>query len=230
MPGGAAHSPKRSCVLPSTFVRASRFALAALLLLAASAPLAAAPISSQGLTEDDPKIARSLYPYRRPVPRFKLSYRYLPIPAPDGTMITFHAVGFDVYPLSSYIRIGFGVDGGYGGGRLGMFYASIAGTIGVQYPWRVTPFLEGRFALGLVGGRFQGDLATSVMLQGGLEGGIEFFAGPGAGSLFFDLTFGYSHPYYRAPDVIAFEADPSRAPLIKKFQADVFTFKLGVGF
>lgn len=208
-------------------MRALRLCLVVLLLLGVTGPARAAPISSQGLGEDDPKIARELYPYRRPVPRFKLSYRYLPIPAPDGTMITFHAVGFDVYPLSSYVRVGFGVDGGYGGGRLGMFYASVAGTIGVQYPWRVTPFLEGRFALGLIGGRFQGDLATSVMLQGGLEGGIEFFA---YDRLFFDLTFGYAHPYYRAPDVIAFEADPSRAPAIKKFQADVFTFKLGIGF
>lgn len=188
---------------------------------------AAAPISSAGAAEDDPKIARQLYPYRRPVPRFKLGYRYLPLPTPDGTMLTFHAVGFDVYPFSSYLRVGFGVDGGYGGGRFDMFYAAISATLGVQYPWRVTPFLEGRFALGLVGGRYQGDLATSVMLQGGVEGGLEFFV---YDRFFLDVTFGYSHPYYRAPDVLALEADPGRAAPIKKFQADVFTFKLGLGF
>ncbi len=182
----------------------------------------------QRLDEDDPKLARVVIGrLRPPVPRFKLSYRYLPLPTPDGQRLTFHAFGFDVYPVSTYVRLGFGVDGGYGGGRLSMFYASIIGTLGVQYPWRVTPFVEGRFSLGLVGGRFQGAVATSVMLTGGVEAGLESFV---YRRFYLSTTFGYAHPFYRAPDVLAYEADPTKAPPIKSFQADVFTFKLGLGF
>ena len=110
--------------------------------------------------EDDPKIARAHKPrHSVPVPRFKLAYRYLPMPMPDATTLTFHAIGFDVYPISTWVRLGFGVDGSYGGGPLRAFYSSISVSLGVQYPWKVTPFLEGRFALGLLGGTFEKNVA-----------------------------------------------------------------------
>ncbi len=178
--------------------------------------------------EDDPKIARAHKPrHSVPVPRFKLAYRYLPMPMPDATTLTFHAIGFDVYPISTWVRLGFGVDGSYGGGPLRAFYSSISVSLGVQYPWKVTPFLEGRFALGLLGGTFEKNVATTVMIVGGIEAGLEVHAYK---RLYFDATFGWAHPRYKAPDVVAYQRDPARGAPIKKFTGDVFTFKLGLGF
>ena len=197
-----------------------------------------APSSSHGLSlsterdNDDPKIERDLRPAvaahpKRGVPRFKMTYRYLPMPSPLGGTLHFHSGGIDVYPLSHYVRIGLGIDGGYAGGPLGAFYATASAAFGLQYPSWATPFVEGRFAVGIVAGQVQGQLVPSLLYVAGVEGGVEFYL---SRRFYVSGALGWVHPMFKSPDMVAMVANPTQPIAMKHYQQDAFTMKFGLGF
>src|SRR5690242_9404581 len=107
--------------------------------------------------EDDPKLARaevhaSWWNPQHDVPRFKLAYRRLWIAAPDNGTLAFDGVALDFYPLSRVVRLGIQGEFAWGGGDYALWYVVTGLAFGFQYPARVTPFLEGRFVAGIIGG------------------------------------------------------------------------------
>lgn len=184
--------------------------------------------------EDDPKLSRPEPPRRagpRPwwnpdhsVPRFQLAYRRLVAAGLTGGDAPFDVVELDFYPVSSLIR--FGLDGelGWSGGDYGLWYVTTGATLGVQYPARVTPFLEGRFVAGLVGGSFRGQAAVSWMYQGGIETGVDIYYWR---RFYVSAAIGWVHPVYNGIDVAAL--DQNQQVIRKDFSSDSFTFKVGLG-
>ena len=183
--------------------------------------------------EDDPKLARGAVRRARlsygdhPVPRFKLAYRYLQTAGLQNDTIGFHAVELDYYPSSGWLRFGLETELGFAGGAYGAWYLTAGAALGLQWPWRVTPFLEGRFTAGLIGASFMGQSAVSYIYLGGLETGIELYV---IGRSYLTASVGWAHPVFSAIDVDFVRAHPTLDPQRKDFSADSFTFKVGFGF
>jgi hypothetical protein len=188
------------------------------------------PSSPQSLAdEDDPKLSRRPVPRRwwrptHPVPRFKLAYRYLDLAGLSGGTQHFDAVGVSAYPLSTLVRLGIEAEFAWGGGPYQMWLATLGLAAGVQYPARVTPFLDGRFVAGVVGGTIMGATAASWLYAGGLETGIEVYY---ARRYFVTLALGWMHPVYGGIDVNA--AAKTHAIVMRDFINDTLTFKVGLG-
>lgn len=202
-----------------------RLAVAIVLLLAGATVSAASwPLPD----EDDPKLARAApapwWPPRHAAPRLKLSYRRLVAAGLAGGTQPFDVVELDGYPQSRLVRIGIGGEFGWSGGDYGLWYVAVGLTAGVQWPARVTPFVEGRFVAGLLGGTFNGQSALSWIYQGGLETGIEIYL---VRRYYLSAAIGWAHPVYGGVDVAALDANQALIP--KNFSADSFTFKVGLG-
>jgi hypothetical protein len=198
-------------------------------MAAAAAP--AAPPRWVFPDEDDPKLARGAS--RRPwwrvthdVPRLQLAYRRLWTAGLDGGTTAFDVGEIDYYPVSGLLR--FGIDGevGWGGGHYDLWYFVVGATLGVQWPARVTPFLEARFVAGLVGGDYDHQVVISWMYQGGLEAGADIYV---ARRFYLSAALGWTHPVYGGIDVAALMAHPGSEPIRKSLGNDTFTFKLGLG-
>src|SRR5689334_23073781 len=178
--------------------------------------------------EDDPKLARgevhsAWWKTDHDVPRFKLAYRRLRIAAPAGAGLPFDGVALDCYPLSRFVRLGLQAEFGWGGGDYGLWYTVTGLALGLQWPMRVTPFLEGRFVAGLVGGSFDGQSAVSWMYQGGIETGVEVYY---ASRFYVTAAIGWAHPVYGGVDVAALKQN---VIVRKDFATDSITFKVGLG-
>ena len=78
-------------------------------------------------------------------------YRRLWLASPDGGDLPFDVAELDFYPVSSFVRFGIEGEVGWGGGTYGLWYFCTGASLGLQWPTRVTPFLEGRFIAGLIG-------------------------------------------------------------------------------
>jgi hypothetical protein len=178
--------------------------------------------------EDDPKLSRAEVrrPWWKPdhaVPRFKLAYRRLVAAGPTGGDAPFDVAELDFYPVSGLVRFGLEGEFGWAGGDYSLWYFTTGVTLGLQYPARVTPFLEGRFVAGLVGGAFMGQAAVSWMYQGGIETGVEIYYWR---RYYLSAAIGWVHPVYNGVDVAALS---NQQVILKDFSADSFTFKVGLG-
>ena len=183
--------------------------------------------------EDDPKLARGAVVARRAwkpnthaVPRFKLAYRRLTTQGLENDSIDFNVIEIDYYPSSHYLRFGLDTEVGLGGDKYSSWFFTVGGVLGLQYPWRVTPFVDARFIAGLVGGTFMGQSAVSWIYMGGLEGGVEAYV---AGRFYVTAAIGWAHPVFSGIDVQYVRDHPTLAPARKEFANDTFTFKVGLG-
>ena len=182
--------------------------------------------------EDDPKLARGAsqrtgwWRPRHDVPRLKLAYRRLVAAGLEGGEAPFDVVELDFYPVSGLVRFGIDTELGWSGGPYGLWYLTTGATLGLQWPARVTPFVEGRFGAGLFGGSLRGQAAVSWIYQGGIDTGIELYY---ARRFYLSAAIGWVHPVYGGVDVAALNAHPNLAPVRKDFADDSFTFKVGLG-
>ena len=179
--------------------------------------------------EDDPKLARgdvhrAWWDSGHDVPRVKLSYRRLWAASPDGGDLPFDAADLDYYPVSRFVRFGVAGEFGYGGGTYGLWYFGTGVSLGLQWPMRVTPFLEGRFLAGIMGGSFQGQTAVSWIYEGGIDTGIEVYI---ASRFYLSAAIGWVHPVYGGIDVT--QLNENQTIVRKDFATDSFTFKVGLG-
>jgi hypothetical protein len=176
-------------------------------------------------------------------PRLKLSFRQLWIANLDGSQLPMHGGQLDVYPLSRrWVRLGLELEGGAGSATVDthgvdLWYGLAGLSLGVQYPARVTPFVEGRFAAGILGGSLAqavqvspglslGSASTATyLLTGGIDVGIEVYI---AGRFYVSAAIGWVHPVYRGVDYGALTS-ATPALVYKDIATDSFTFKLGVG-
>jgi hypothetical protein len=177
-------------------------------------------------------------------PRLKLSYRRFSISGPDGNPITLDGGQLDVYPLSRrWLRLGLEAEGGRGASDTAnvtarLWYGLAGLTLGVQYPARVTPFVEGRAAVGALGGSLsgtsviggtsvsaQGINAVTLLYLGGIDAGVEVYT---VGRAYVTVALGWVHPVYYGLSAITLQATGSTQTT--RVAADVFTFKIGIGF
>jgi hypothetical protein len=206
------------------------------LLLALASPAAHA---DEGPYDDDPKRfhdADALYrdpPPSQPTPRAKFSYRRFTVPNLDGTPLPFNTVQLDIYAVSRrWFRAGVEASIGSASGTLGgkastAWYVLTGFSLGVQYPWRITPFLDWHFAAGLMGGDVAGSSAVSYAWLTGLEGGAEIYV---VGRMFLSVAFGWLHPVYHGIDWQWSMAHPMSDPPYLDVVTDTWTVKAGVGF
>src|SRR5581483_6836600 len=195
-------------------------------------------------TRDDVPVVAERKPHH-PNPRLKLSYRRFAIANLDGTPMWLDGAELDAYALSRrWVRAGFELEGGGGhaslegnGATLG--YGLAGANVGFQYPWRVTPFVEGRFAGGVLSGNFDGTVTvpgTNVsmsnasevtwMYGGGLDVGAEFYT---VKRLYLSAAVGWVRTTWHGLDVAAMQNDPLGGLRYKDLTGDSFTLKVGFG-
>jgi hypothetical protein len=189
--------------------------------------VAAAPLGD----EDDPKLARGAVTRRKLkldhyVPRVKLAYRRLTFAGLDSDTIDFNTIELDYYPFSSWVRLGIDTEIGIGSDKYSSWFFTVGGTLGLQYPWRVTPFIDGRFVAGLIGGSYLGQTAVSWVYVGGIDIGCEFYT---VGRLLVTAAIGWAHPVFSGIDAAYVRAHPMLEPQRKELSYDTFTFKIGIG-
>ncbi|MGZ3439985.1 MAG: hypothetical protein ACXVDD_10725 [Polyangia bacterium] len=207
-----------------------RAACLAVVLLGAGWPVAHADEARWVLPdEDDPKLARPTvhaewWRTEHDVPRFKLAYRRVWAASPDGGDLPFDVAELDFYPVSKFVRFGLAGEVGYGGGAYGLWYFTTGASLGLQWPMRVTPFLEGRFAAGIVGGTFMGQSAVSWIYEGGIDTGIEVYY---VRRFYVSAAIGWAHPVYGGVDVA--QLNQNHTVVRENFATDSFTFKIGLG-
>lgn len=186
-------------------------------------------------SDDDPKRDRLGLPLLRgehATPTVKFSYRRFTIPNLDRTDLGMNAGQIDLYPLSlKWVRIGMEAEFGAGTGRLNAkdssaWYFATGLTAGFQYPARFTPFVEGRFVAGLIGGDLAGKSVVSYCWMGGIEAGVEAYL---SGRLYVSAAFGWMHPFYRGIDYAYSQERPQDEPRYLDFSSDTWTVKVGVG-
>jgi hypothetical protein len=184
--------------------------------------------------QDDPKGARApelhlkrSWKIAHHVPRVKLAYRnFTTVGLEKSTDLPFHVIELDYYPSSGYLRFGLDTELGLNAGPYSAWFLTTGANLGFQYPGRVTPFLEGRFVAGLMGGTAAGATAVSYTYMGGLDTGIELYVG---GRFYLSAAIGWVHPVYSAVDIDWVKAHPGLSPARRDFASDAFTFKVGVG-
>jgi hypothetical protein len=200
-------------------------------------------IGTNALAEEEPTVTTTA-PRPHPNPRLKLSYRRFAVPNLDGDDIWLDGAQLDAYALSRrWIRLGVELEGGVGKASLldiataSLSYGLAGVTLGFQYPWRVTPFVEGRFAGGVLSGKLDGDLrvagvdyggtsAITWMYLGGVETGVELYT---FGRFYLSGAIGWVRTTWHGPDVPATEQDPMGNMHFKEITGDSFTFKVGLG-
>src|SRR5262249_15237224 len=142
----------------------------------------------------------------------KLAYRRWWAPDVDSGTLGFDAAELTYYPVSNFIRAGVDGEFAWGGGKYGLWSLLFGASLGLQWPARVTPFLEGRFVAGLVGGHYENQVIISWMYAGGIEGGVEVYY---FRRFFVTAALGWTHPVYGAIDAAALIADPHSQPMRK---------------
>ena len=197
--------------------------------------------------DDDPKLQRAAgVRDRGPIraddahesPAVKLAYRHLDLPNLKGTGMTdtadlsFHVIELDIYPISRrYLRLGLDAEFGYGIGILDdqparAWYLTTGANLGFQYPWRVTPFIDGRLVAGLLGGDVIGQTAIAWIYMAGFDSGIELYI---AGRFYVSVAIGYLHTGYNGVDLPYTKAHPTEDARREVISGDTFTFKIGLG-
>jgi hypothetical protein len=177
-------------------------------------------------------------------PRLKLSYRRFAVAGLDTGRVPLDGGQLDVYLLSRrWVRLGLEIEGGSGHSSspaltADLWYGLFGLTVGLQYPARVTPFIEGRAAAGVLGGTLSGQTTiagTTVSAQGldtatlcylgGVEAGVELYA---LGRTYLTVALGWVHPVYLGLSPLVIQA--TGAVRTTKVATDTFTFKVGLGF
>jgi hypothetical protein len=179
----------------------------------------------------------------RPSPRLKASYRLFAISGLQGGQLWLNGAQVDAYALSRrWVRVGVELEGGGGGATFSttpvrLSYGLLGLTAGVQYPARITPFVEGRFVGGVLSGQLEGTLtigsssysgqsATTWMYGGGIESGIEAYV---YGRTYLSLGLGWMRSTWHGIDVLTMMANPSNGMAYKNLTGDTFTLKIGIG-
>ena len=182
-------------------------------------------------------------PSSHPAPRLKLSASGFAIGNLDRSAVPLNGAQLDVYPLSErWMRGGLSFAGGTGqaselGGHFNVAYGLAGLTAGVQYPGRVTPFVEGHLSGGFLTGKQNGPItvagttisgaAGTTWLYGrGIQVGTEFYI---SGRAYVSVALGWMRATWGAPDFGARLQDPRADLRLVDITSDSLFWKLGLG-
>jgi hypothetical protein len=178
-----------------------------------------------------------------PCPRLKLSINRFAVNNLDSSAVPLTGAHLDVYPLSeTWMRGGFQLQGGTGhasavGSSISLTYGLLGLTAGVQYPGRVTPFLEGQVSGGVLSGRQEGSITvagttvtgasgTTWLYGRGLDAGAEFYV---SGRVYISAAVGWMRATWGAPDFNARVQNPAADLRLVDMTSDSLMWKLGLG-
>jgi hypothetical protein len=175
-----------------------------------------------------------------PTPKLKLSYVRFSTGGPTGGSVPLEALRLDMYALSwRWFRVGVDAEAGRGqasflGVATSLKYGLLGISAGLQFPGRVTPFLEGRLAGGVLAGTAEGTLtipgttigvtgasAATWMYAGELDAGVEFYV---LGRSYLSTSLGLIRSTWRSAD----EA-PSGGIAFKDLSQSSLLLKIGLG-
>jgi hypothetical protein len=172
-----------------------------------------------------------------------VAYRTFAISALSGNALWLNGAQLDAYFLSRrWVRLGFELEGGAGATSftsvpVSLAYGLAGITGGIQYPARVTPFLDGRAIGGVLHASADGNLtvgnvvlegasATTYVYGGGVETGVEIYT---IRRLYLSAALGWVRTTWRGPDQAAMEMQPTAGLQTKDLVSDSFTLKVGFG-
>jgi hypothetical protein len=180
-----------------------------------------------------------------PEPTLKLSYERFSLGNADGSAMPLQALHLDTYSVSRpWVRFGFEAEAGKGtasfsGATASVKYGLLGANLGFQVPGRITPFLQGHLAGGVLAGTLDGKLSVGngVSVSGvsaatwlytrGVEGGIELYP---AGPFLLSASLGWVRSTWGSADYEAMIASKGATIAFKDVTHDSFLVKLGVGF
>jgi hypothetical protein len=181
----------------------------------------------------------------RPTPRLKLSYQHLSTGNIDGSSVPLEALHLDLYPLSwRYVRAGVEVEAGRGHAKLAdagasVKYGLIGVNAGVQFPARITPFVEGRAAAGALGATLDGTVtipgstetvsnvsAVTWMYATGIDAGAEIYV---VGPAYVSLGIGWVRTTWGAARYNATVASAGGSLKFENVSHDSLLLKAGLG-
>jgi hypothetical protein len=173
-------------------------------------------------------------------PRLKLSYVRFSVGDGEGGAVPLEALHLDMYTLSwRWLRAGVEAEAGRGNAKvMGAATSLKFGTLGVggglQLPGRITPFVEGRLAFGVMAGTLEEDITvpgTTATVSGasaatwiyarGLDAGAEIYA---FGRSYLSTSLGWVRSTWRGADYASMTG-----VTFKDVGHDSFLLKLGVG-
>jgi hypothetical protein len=216
--------------------------LAAAALLASWAPAATARAQPATVTAQPAPAP----PSEHPTPRLKLTYERFSAGNIDGSPMPLEALHLDMYAVSArWIRGGLDAEGGRGHAHLGDATASVKyGLLGVnagfQLPGRITPFVEGRAAAGVLAGTLDGSLTipgstfvvsdvsvATWMYATGVDAGTEIYL---AGRAYVSLGIGWIRTTWGSATYDAMVASMDGGGLhFQDVRHDSVLFKAGLG-
>ena len=178
-----------------------------------------------------------------PRPRLKLSIDRFSVGNLDTSPVPLTGAHLDVYPLSEpWMRGGFTLEGGTGhasavNSSISLTYGLLGLGFGVQYPGRVTPFVEGHLSGGVLSGHQDGPIAvagatvvgasgTTWLYSRGIDLGAEFYV---SGRWYVSAALGWTRATWGAPDFSARVQNPQADWRLLNITADSLVWKLGVG-
>jgi hypothetical protein len=175
-----------------------------------------------------------------PPPRLKLSYMGYGMGDGDGGTIPLQALHLDMYPLSwRYVRFGVEAEAGRGRGKVvgqsgSVNYGLLGVNLGLRLPRRISPFVEGRLAAGVLAARVDGAFmipGTPISVNGatgatwmvtrGIDLGLEVYTFRRG---FVSASVGWARTTWRTADF-----DVQDRVTFKNVSHDAFLFKIGLG-
>jgi hypothetical protein len=182
----------------------------------------------------------------RPVPRLKLSLEGFSIGTTWGAPVGLTGLHAEVYPLSRpWIFAGVGLTGGVGNAQVdaasaSLVYGLLGVSVGVQYPARITPFVEGHLAGGFMGATLDRPITvagvtvanasgTTWLVTRGLDAGGEFYV-LGRSRAYVAVSLGWMRSSWASPDLDPNAVATSSGGLrVVTVTSDSFLWKVGLG-
>jgi hypothetical protein len=152
-------------------------------------------------------------------PRMKLAYRTFSVGDQGDREARWHTLAVDRYFLSSLVRLGGGLEGGWESTPRSDFMLLTNLTVGLQYPCRLNPFLDSIYTFGL----FRRDILHQDLYgftyHIGLDAGVDFFVNP---RFLLSAALGWRRVVFRQV------SDDETESAYLYF--DSFTVRIGLGF
>lgn len=133
------------------------------------------PAADRSVTEHRAATPRGFWAPLDRGPRLKFGYRTFSVADMGDVEARYHCFAIDAYIYSGIVRAGLGVEGGADSTPRSNFILDGTVNLGVQYPMRITPFLEATVGFGFLRRDVLHEDLFGFIYHVGLEAGAEVF-------------------------------------------------------